>query len=257
MRRLLIIGIGAGHPEQITQQAVRALNQVDVFFVLDKGDVKDDLAQLRRDICARYITRTDYRMLEVQDPVRDPTVASYSERVEAWHAERAIIFERLIAGELSDEATGAILVWGDPALYDSTLRIVERVIARGQVAFEYSVVPGVSSVQALAASHKIALNKIGGAVHITTGRKLAEAVAQQRLNEQDNVVVMLDGECAFATIEPEGVEIFWGAYVGSEHELLIAGALPEVASEIVRVRAEARARHGWIMDVYLLRRLAT
>jgi precorrin-6A synthase len=259
MRRLLIIGIGAGHPEQLTVQAVRALNEVDVFFVLDKGDTKNDLAQLRRDICARYIERPGYRMVEVQDPVRDPALESYTSRVEAWHHERAVLFERLIARELGESDCGAILVWGDPALYDSTLRIVERVLERNHVAFTYQVVPGVSSVQGLAAGHKIALNKIGGAVHITTGRKLAEAATLRCLTEQDNLVVMLDGACSFQQLAPEvraELEIFWGAYVGSEHELLIAGKLTEVAGEILRVRAEARARHGWIMDVYLLRKLA-
>ena len=43
MRRLLIIGIGAGDPEQVTVQAIKALNRADVFFVIDKGAVKQDL----------------------------------------------------------------------------------------------------------------------------------------------------------------------------------------------------------------------
>jgi len=40
MRRLLIIGIGAGDPEQVTVQAIRALNEADVFFMMDKGNVR-------------------------------------------------------------------------------------------------------------------------------------------------------------------------------------------------------------------------
>ena len=34
----------------------------------------------------------------------------------------------------------------------------------------------------------------------------------------------------------------------------MAGDLAAVRDEIVRRRAEARARKGWVMDVYLLRR---
>lgn len=247
-----MIGMGAGDPEHLTMQAIAALNQVDVFFVMDKGEVKDDLAALRRSICERYIESPRYRIVETRDPVRDPRIASYPERVDAWHAERAAIYEQLLLKELAEDGCGAFLVWGEPALYDSTLRIVEQVAARGQVAFSYEIVPGISSVQVLAAKHKIALNRVGGAVHITTGRRLAEGLS----DELDDVVVMLDGELAFKRVAGEAFDIYWGAYLGTERELLLAGKLSEVAAEIERVRASARARYGWIMDVYLLRRTA-
>ena len=35
MRRVLVIGIGAGDPEQVTVQAIKALNETDVFFVIE------------------------------------------------------------------------------------------------------------------------------------------------------------------------------------------------------------------------------
>ncbi len=41
MKRILIIGIGAGNPDYVTIQAVNALNEVDVFFVMDKGIAKE------------------------------------------------------------------------------------------------------------------------------------------------------------------------------------------------------------------------
>jgi precorrin-6A synthase len=37
MKRILAIGIGAGNLEYVIIQAVNALNQVNVFFVMDKG----------------------------------------------------------------------------------------------------------------------------------------------------------------------------------------------------------------------------
>lgn len=251
MRRLLLIGIGAGNPEHVTMQAVRALNQVDLFIVPDKGDVKEELLHLREQICERYIERRDYRFVTAPDPVRDASIADYGERVRAWHEQRVIGYEQVLTRELAEDGVGAFLVWGDPSLYDSTLRIVEQLAARGRVPFEYEVIPGISSVQALAASHKLALNRIGGSLLITTGRRIAE---QGLPADVSDAVVMLDGECSFRKLEHDDLEIYWGAYVGSNDELLQRGKLREVAPEIERVRAEARARHGWIMDIYLLRR---
>ena len=52
MRRVFVIGIGAGNPDYVTVQAINALNEVDVFFVMDKGHEKEDLVRLRRE-CER------------------------------------------------------------------------------------------------------------------------------------------------------------------------------------------------------------
>ena len=248
MRRLSIIGIGAGNPDHITVQAIKALSSVDVIFLIGKGNEKEDLTQLRKDICARYITRP-YRIVEAQDPERDRTPANYQTAVTDWHAQRAAIYERMIREELADDQHGAFLVWGDPSLYDSTLRIVDQVAAMKTVRFEFDVIPGITSVQALAARHKIALNRIGGPVHITTGRLLANGMPA------DDVVVMLDGDCAFKTVKDSGVDIYWGAYVGTADEILVSGKLQERGPEIEKIRSDARAHHGWIMDTYLLRKI--
>ena len=123
-------------------------NKVDVFFVMDKGQEKEDLVRLRREICERYIKNKSYRTIETADPARDRGAPSYESAVGAWHKQRADIYERLIGQELSDDECGAFLVWGDPSLYDSTLRIIDRIIAKGTVAFEYEVIPGISAIQA-------------------------------------------------------------------------------------------------------------
>ena len=68
------------------------------------------------------------------------------------------------------------------------------------------------------------------------------------------VVVMLDGECTFKAVKEANVDIYWGAYLGTADEILISGKLADRSAEIERVRSEARTRHGWIMDTYLLRR---
>ncbi len=55
MKKILIIGIGAGDPDYLTIQAVKALNRVDVFFLMDKGPAKTKLRALREEICRRHI----------------------------------------------------------------------------------------------------------------------------------------------------------------------------------------------------------
>jgi precorrin-6A synthase len=250
MRRLLVIGIGAGDPEHVTVQAINALNEVDVFFVIEKGHDTDELVRLRREICERYIDKHTYRIVEIPDPPRDRSAPAYRTAVEDWRDRRAERWERAIVDELDDEGCGAFLVWGDPSLYDSTLAVLDRILARGSLEFEHEVLPGITSVQALTARHRIPLNRVGRAVQITTGRRLADGFPEG----VDEVVVMLDADCSFRHVQDEEIEIHWGAYLGMDDEILVSGTLREVGEEIERVRREARERKGWIMDAYLLRR---
>lgn len=249
MRKLYIIGIGAGNPEHVTVQAIKAMNQVDVFFVTSKGEAKNDLMQLRKDICDRYIDEPSYRTIEIVDSERDPSIASYTSRVEAWHKQRALTYEALIKNELQEDECGAFLIWGDPSLYDSTLRVVDQIISLGRVHFDYEVIPGITSIQALAARHKISLNGIGESICITTGRQLSAGL----FSDTENVVVMLDGKCSFKDVPNEEVEIYWGAYVGSDKEILLSGRLTEKVESIEIARSAAREKNGWVMDTYLLR----
>jgi precorrin-6A synthase len=253
MRRLLVIGIGAGDPEHVTMQAVKALNAVDVFFVIDKAPAhpdSDELVRLRREICERYIEQPTYRIVTIADPPRDRTTPAYRAAVEDWRSARARLWERAIAQELGEDGCGAFLVWGDPSLYDSTLAVLDQILARGAVAFEHEVIPGITSVQALTARHRVSLNRVGRAVQITTGRRLAEGFP----SGVDEVVVMLDADCSFRHLGDEEIEIHWGAYVGMDDEILVSGTVAEVGGEIERLRRDARERKGWIMDAYLLRR---
>jgi precorrin-6A synthase len=250
MRTVSVVGIGAGNPEHITIAAISTLNAADVVFMTDKGGSARELGDLRRAICERYITSSSYRIVTVADPERDRRAAAYQPAVDDWRTRRAVIYERLIADELGEQDHGAFLAWGDPAIYDSTLHVLGEVLARGAVTFELAVIPGISSFQALAAQHKTSLTRTGRPVHITTGRLLAEGLP----GNADDIVVMLDAECTFTEVADGDLEIYWGAYVGSADEILISGRVADVGHEIVAARAEARRRHGWIMDTYLLRR---
>jgi precorrin-6A synthase len=249
VRTVLIVGIGAGDPDQITIQAIKALERADVAFMVDKAP--DELVRVRHEILARHLPAGRRpRIVALPDPRRDRTAPAYPTAVEDWRRRRADVWERAITEALDDAGCGAFLVWGDPAVYDSTIAVIDEVRARGRVAFDHEVIPGISSLQALAARHRIAFNRVGGAVQITTGRRLADGLP----TEADDVLVMLDSGCAFARFASEDVDIYWGAYVGTDDEILVAGRVAEVAEEIERLRREARERKGWVMDSYLLRR---
>jgi precorrin-6A synthase len=254
VRELLIIGMGPGNPDQVTVQAVAALNRVDVFFRIDKGDAKSGLNAAREQILARHVTQPRYRVVDIAEPPRDRSesldAAGYADAVRDWHQARAELIGAAVKAELGPDGVGAFLVWGDPSVYDSTLRIIDRVLAAGLVEFEYSVLPGVTSVQALAAAHRIPLNRVGEPIHITPARRIAGGLP----DELDSAVVMLDRGFTAAEISERTLRVFWGAYLSTPDEVLIAGALGEVTAEITRTRAELRERHGWIMDTYLLRR---
>ena len=242
-RHIHVIGIGAGDPEYVTVQAIEALNATQVFFAMDKGEDKSDLVALRRQICERFIREPGYRFVELPDPKRSSD-GDYRDAVSDWHAARTRIWASAIETELGPDGVGAFLAWGDPSLYDSTLRILDAVAA--DVEFTFDVIPGITAIQALTARHRIPLNDVGEPVLITTGRQLRSR------GLSGSAVVMLDADCSFAACPPD-TRIWWGAYLGTQDELLVAGTVGEVTERIVALRAEARARHGWIMDTYLLR----
>jgi precorrin-6A synthase len=252
VKRLLVVGIGAGDPEDLTARAVEAIREADVFFAFDKGDHAPALLRARTELCARVAGDHPHRFVTITDAERDRRAADYARAVETWHASRVERLRDALDHELPDGGCGAILVWGDPGMYDSTIRLVATLAARSPGDLEYEVVPGISSIQLLAARHGISLHRVGGSLLITTGRALRVGIPPGI----DDIVVMLDGECSFTVVEqPERFEIAWGAYLGTPDEILVAGNLAAVGDEIQRVRSEARARLGWIMDVYLLRRI--
>lgn len=244
MIELWLIGIGTGNPAHLTLEAHAALRDAALVMVPRKGPDKADLADLRHGILADSGTRSP--VVEFDMPVRDDGLP-YLERVSRWHDDIAGIWAETIATADPDGPV-ALLVWGDPGLYDSTLRIAGRLTPRPRL----RVVPGITSLQALTAAHAISLNTVNGSVVVTTGRRLRDHGWPAGAK---TVAVMLDGTCSFRTLPSEGLHIWWGAFLGMPEEVLEAGPLAEVADRIVATRADARRRHGWIMDTYLLRRL--
>lgn len=240
---LWLIGIGTGNPRHVTLEAVQAIREATLILLPRKGPDKADLADLRHTILANCNSTAP--VVEFDMPVRDDTLP-YVQRVTRWHDEIAAIWAAVIK---TSQPSGpvALLVWGDPGLYDSTLRIAARLHPRPQV----RVVPGITALQALTAAHAVPFNTVNGAITITTGRRLRDHGWPRGA---DTVAVMLDGECSFRDLPPQGLNIWWGAFLGMPEQILAAGPLADVAPHIVALRAAARARHGWIMDSYILRR---
>ena len=251
MIELCLVGIGTGNPDHVTRQGVIALNAADLILLPQKGVDKADLSDVRAAICDQVITNPATRRVSFDMPVRDSDDPHYAGAVNRWHDAIAQTWLANIRQHLPDGGKLALLVWGDPSLYDSTLRIAERLAL--QLPLRVSVVPGITALQALTAAHAIALNEINAPVLITTGRQLRDHGWPAGA---DTVAVMLDGQCAFQHLPPEGVTIWWGAYLGMPNQLCISGPLAEATPRILAQRQAARAEHGWLMDTYLLRRSA-
>ena len=216
-----------------------------------KDSRKAELARVRQDMLDALGVPAA-RVAHFDMPVRRQT-GDYHQQVDEWHDAIAARWQATTQAHLAAMGGGpagrvALLVWGDPALYDSTLRIAARLgLAAGQV----RVVPGITSLQVLCSAHGIALNDIGAPFQVTTGRQLAERGWPAGV---DTLVVMLDGQRAYDTVNDPAVHIHWGAYLGLPQQLLMSGPLHEVRDAITAARHAARQTHGWIMDIYLLRR---
>lgn len=244
MITLSLIGIGTGNPDHLTAQAAQALNAADLILLPRKGDDKSDLADVRHQILGQLLT-APVPVAEYDVPKRaDQT--DYLGAVNNWHDAIARVWADTIAARLPGGGEVALMVWGDPSLYDSTLRIAARLPG-----VSVKVIPGITSLQVLTAAHAIPLNTLAAPVTITTGRRLRDEGWPVGV---DTLAVMLDSGGAFASIKPDGVEIWWGAYVGMPYQVLIQGPLSEVSERIIATRSALRAEHGWIMDIYLLRR---
>lgn len=249
---LRVIGIGPGGVNQVTIQAIEAMAGVDAFLLLDKGAATHSLIAARTAILDAYAP-AGYRVVEVADPPRNRHPDDYDAEVRRWHAARVDAIATVLRADVGDGGVAAFLVWGDPALYDSTLRITEQLGARTDLHLDVEVVPGVTSASALTAAHGIVAHRIGEPVHITTGRRLPHTPDDVAGNQ----IVMLDGDLAFLRTAGADDEIWWGAYVGTPDEILISGRVGDVGEQIRAAREAARERIGWIMDIYLLRRTRT
>lgn len=252
MKKIYLIGIGTGNPEHITIEAINILKKVDIFFILEKESEKnEELVKIRKEILERYLP-DGYRFISVKIPERKrggKELEAYKERVELWRKKKAEIISNLIETELADNEIGAILIWGDPSLYDGHIEILQYIKNNKMATFEFEVIPGITSIQVLTSRHKISLNSIAESILITTGRRLKEF----NHDKIENVVVLLDNYLTYKNFVNTNLEIYWGAYLGTEDEVLISGPLREVVNKIIETRGRLKKQKGWIMETFILR----
>ncbi|WP_299945594.1 precorrin-6A synthase (deacetylating) [uncultured Ruegeria sp.] len=244
MYDLTLIGIGTGNPDHLTFQGAQAIRAADLILIPRKGENKADLAGLREDIIAQ-VTDTPPVIAYFDVPKRRAK-DGYLRGVDEWHDAIALRWQEAISAHPNAQKV-ALLIWGDPSLYDSSLRIAARLDPHPSV----QVVPGITALQALTAAHAIPINDLGAPYVVTTGRRIRD---EGWPDPASKVAVMLDGECSFQSLRMEDYDIWWGAYVGMKEEILIKGPLADVAQDILNTRARARSDHGWIMDIYLLKK---
>lgn len=252
MKKIYLIGIGPGNPDYLTVHAINTMKKTNVFFLLEKAGNRgyEDFVRVRKEILERYLDDGKYRVVIAKIPSRKKGCNPYSKEIETWRQETAAVIAGLIKDEMKDGESGALLVWGDPSLYDGHLEMLQNVLKEGIVNFEYEVIPGISSIHLLAARHKIPLNRIGETIVVTTARHLKKYQPE----EIKNMAVVLDSHCTFQRLQDEDIDIYWGGYLGNEDEILVSGKLKEVIRDIKKIRKEAKNKKGWLMDTYILRR---
>ena len=251
MRTVRVVGIGLGSPGQLTLDAVDALGGADVVVLLHKPGPADELTAVRAGIVARFAPQAT--VVERADAVRDRAAPDYEAATERWREERAVLYETVLRDEVPEGGTCALLVWGDPAIYDGTVEMLHRLDARGNVALRWDVLPGVGAPSALAAAHRTTLTRTARAVTVTPARRVLRDTVE---DGGADLAVMLDGSATHALEAlPDEATVYWGAYLGSDDEVLISGTVADVRETILATRAEHRARKGWIMDTYLVRRV--
>lgn len=246
--RVRVLGVGMG-PQHVTPEVAEALRSVDYVVAAFKG-ADDELLALRWEIVDTF-TDGSVDVVAVRDPERDRSIGltgdGYQQAVGDWHDARARAYAEVLRER---GGTAAFLVFGDPSLYDSTIRVLEKIQNSG-VVIDFDVLPGISAPQALAARHRIVLHDVGRPVHVTTGRLLQETVAAG----QDNIVAMLNPPPE--RLDLTGLDdwsVWWAANLGAAGEQLVAGRLGDVTADIADARARARDDDGFVMDIYLLRR---
>ena len=251
MNNIYLIGIGTGNPDHLTLEAKNLIETSDLILLPNKGSEKSDLLDLRRFICKQISKKSSLSIREFSMPIRDETNKNYLSRVDQWHKEIATCWSNAIKEFRRQEKVLnlniALLIWGDPSLYDSSLRIADRLEPKPKI----RVFAGITSIQALTAAHKIPINDVGQPFTVTTGRKLRECGFPLGVK---TAAVMLDGECSFRSLQEPKLYIYWGAYLGMENELILEGWVEEVSKKIIETRAKARNLNGWIMDSYILQK---
>jgi len=173
-------------------QAIKAMKKVDVFFVIGKGAEKQELVDLRMRILGEHLSNS-YELVRSARPPRDRRPADYAGEVDDWHERRAAVARGAFA---ACDGVGGYCSGAIRRCTNSTLRTVERVLARERISFEYEVIPGVMSLSALGRAASGRAQPHRRAVPRHHGPSAARRPAVP------DAAVMLDADCSFFELPP-------------------------------------------------------
>jgi len=242
VKKVYLIGMGPGNLKYLTLEAVDLIKRLPLFLIPLKSSKKTYLTEKRKEILYKIRKDQNFKILEIPFPERKRGF-QYKKAVASWRRKKAEILIKVLQKESTEEA--GFIVWGDPSIYDGHIEIFKDV--QKQIPIEFEIIPGISAFQILSAKHKIPLTRIAGSLLFTTPRGL------KRLSEiKENTVVFLDNYESYRKFNQEDLKIYWGAYLGTEKEVLLSGKLSEVKEKIIELRRRLRKENGWIMEIYFL-----
>ena len=246
MIEIFIIGIGTGNPEHLTLEGMNTIKKMDIILLPRKNEQKQELLNFRKYICGLNATKKKTIVEEYDVPERSNSL-TYSNSVNIWHKKISENILNVIKKFDKKLNKFAFLIWGDPGLFDSTLRIISKI----EIKHKLKVISGITSIQSLTSAFSISLNQIGSSVLITNGRNLKK----EMFSNNQNVLVMLDGKYSFKNLDSKNYYIWWGAYLGMKKQILIKGILANVEKKIIFEKKKSKSINGWIMDTYLLKKI--
>ena len=242
VKKVYLIGMGPGNLKYLTLEAVDLIKRLPLFLIPLKSSKKTYLTEKRKEILYKIRKDQNFKIVEIPFPERKRSF-QYKEAVISWRRKKAEILIKVLQKESTEEA--GFIVWGDPSIYDGHIEIFKDV--QKQIPIEFEIIPGISAFQILSAKHKIPLTKIAGSLLFTTPRRL------KKFSEiKENTVVFLDNYESYRKFNQKDLKIYWGAYLGTEKEVLLSGKLSEVKEKLIELRRKLRKENGWIMEIYFL-----
>ena len=242
VKKVYLIGMGPGNLKYLTLEAVDLIKRLPLFLIPLKSSKKTYLTEKRKEILYKIRKDQNFKIVEIPFPERKRSF-QYKEAVISWRRKKAEILIKVLQKESTEEA--GFIVWGDPSIYDGHIEIFKDV--QKQIPIEFEIIPGISAFQILSAKHKIPLTRIAGSLLFTTPRGL------KKFSEiKENTVVFLDNYESYRKFNQKDLKIYWGAYLGTEKEVLLSGRLSEVKEKIIELRRKLRKENGWIMEIYFL-----
>ncbi|OEF97995.1 precorrin-2 C(20)-methyltransferase [Desulfuribacillus alkaliarsenatis] len=176
--KLYGIGVGPGDPELLTLKAKRILEQVEVLLVPKSKMEKRSIALE----IAKGAVDKDWQQVDLHMPM----TADKAELIKSWQQAA-----KQIANILQEGKDAAFVTLGDPSLYSTFTYVMKHIKALAPEAL-IEIVPGISSINLMAATYQVPLAESEESVVIIPALKDKESL-EQTINQFDNVVLLKAG----------------------------------------------------------------